>query len=554
MLQLNLNFEDYSSNPNPNPNPNASVKRAVSMKGIEKNLKKGSWKKKRTTAKIIKQKIVKNSRNLEMASMAGTGTGAGAGTGDGEGEGNGGQMANRSGVANDATPTTANNTTFKRRAQLKADAASSSASANAHVGSNGSRSLSVSAAAAAPAGFSSSIFTANPTASASSSVTIGKQSTKKTDFSKGTTPLPNSKDTSASKSKTTAAFNMNQSSSSFTFSDSSFPGLGIHPVLASHLEKLKVFTPTPIQKAAIPQLNSITDRDFIVQAQTGSGKTFAFLLPILHKLVTAAIDWESTSENHSADDFFSRNTGAFAIILTPTRELAQQIAMVLESLLKYTRTTSSSETTESAENSKCKHWIVSGLISGGESKKSEKARLRKGINILVATPGRLLDHLKTTESFSVGNLRWLILDEADNLLHLGFEETLREILFILNEKGSNSVQEGTRKSIANWPFERQTILCSATIEGGVEKLAQQELRDPLFVKSGDSFNLGEKSDAAVGGDAKAGKDDTNNTSSKDVITIPHQLKQLYILSPAKLRLVNLIGLLRKVNRSFLECI
>ena len=549
MLQLNLNFEDYSSN----PNPNASVKRVVSMKGIEKNLKKGSWKKKRTTAKIIKQKIVKNSRNLEMASMAGTG----AETVAGDGVGNGGQMANRSGVGNDAmekASTAANTTTFKRRAQLKADAASSSASANAHVGSNGSRSssLSVSAAVAAPAGFSSSIFTANPTASASSSATA----TKKTDFSKGTitttTPLSNANDTSASKSKTTAALNVNQSSSGFTFSDSSFPGLGIHQVLASHLEKLKVFTPTPIQKAAIPKLNSITNRDFIVQAQTGSGKTFAFLLPILHKLVTAAIDWESSSENHSADaDFFSRNTGAFAIILTPTRELAQQIAMVLESLLKYTRTTSSSETTESAENSKCKHWIVSGLISGGESKKSEKARLRKGINILVATPGRLRDHLKTTESFSVGNLRWLILDEADNLLHLGFEETLREILFILNEKGSNSVQEGTRKSIANWPFERQTILCSATIEGGVEKLAQQELRDPLFVKSGDSFNLGEKSDAAGGGDAKVGNDDTNNTSSKDVITIPHQLKQLYILSPAKLRLVNLIGLLRKVGLSLL---
>lgn len=225
-------------------------------------------------------------------------------------------------------------------------------------------------------------------------------------------------------------------------------------------------------------------------------------------------------------DFFTRLSGAFAIILVPTRELAQQIATVLESLLRYTRNASDEQTAKYY-----RHWVVSGLITGGESKKSEKARLRKGINILVATPGRLLDHLNTTESFYVGNLRWLVLDEADNLLHLGFEETLRDILRILNEKGLEAVKDGSRKKLAGWPFERQTILCSATIEGGVEKLAQESLRNPMFVKAVDK---------------KAVADGVKEKENENVIAIPQQLKQNYVLAPAKLRIVDLIGLLRKV--------
>ena len=204
-----------------------------------------------------------------------------------------------------------------------------------------------------------------------------------------------------------------------------FAGLGLQPTLATHLEKLKILDPTEIQCVSIPKLLNTNDRDMIIQAQTGSGKTFAFLLPILNHLMTASANQEK--------DNFTRYSGCLALILVPTRELAQQISMVLESLLKYT------------SDSQHKHWIVSGLITGGESKKSEKARLRKGINVLVATPGRLLDHLKTTESFYVGNLRWLVLDEADNLLHLGFEETLKEILYLLNQTGLKAAQEQERK-------------------------------------------------------------------------------------------------------------
>jgi ATP-dependent RNA helicase DDX31/DBP7 len=269
------------------------------------------------------------------------------------------------------------------------------------------------------------------------------------------------------------------------------------------------------------------DNDVIIQAQTGSGKTLSFLLPVLNHLIRTAAENEKSYEK----DFFSRSTGAFAIVLVPTRELAQQIAQVLENLLRYTRVPETEE-----NNQYCRHWIVSGILVGGESKKSEKARLRKGINILVCTPGRLLDHLKTTESFQVGNLRWLVLDEADNLLHLGFEETLRDILVLLNEKGNTAVQSGIRQKVPRLPFQRQTILCSATIEGGVEKLAQESLRNPIFIKV-------ECSDKPP--------NDSLAVESSDIIQIPKQLKQLYVMSPAKLRLVNLIGLLRKVLFCFI---
>jgi ATP-dependent RNA helicase DDX31/DBP7 len=215
------------------------------------------------------------------------------------------------------------------------------------------------------------------------------------------------------------------------FSDSTFPGLGLHHLLSQHLEqKLKVQTPTPIQRASIPHLIK-NNQDAIIQAQTGSGKTYSFLLPLLNRLIVAASN--ATSRDKS---FFSRATGTFCIVLAPTRELAQQISAVLEKLLNYSAHTEANDEGAKSQEimDKYHHWIVSGIVTGGEKRSSEKARLRKGNTILVCTPGRLLDHLKTTESFAVGNVRWLVLDEADNLLSLGFEETLKEILAILDEK------------------------------------------------------------------------------------------------------------------------
>ena len=389
--------------------------------------------------------------------------------------------------------------------------------------------------------------------------------------------------------------------------DSTFESLGINKVLSLHLEKMNLTRPTNVQRISIPTITDTFDRDIIIQAQTGSGKTLAFLLPIINSLVNAGIN--GNTENNG---FFSRKTGCFCIVLVPTRELATQISGVLEKLLQYSKFGDES-----------KHWLVSGIIIGGESRKSEKARLRKGINILVCTPGRLLDHLNTTESFCLDNLRWLVLDEADSLMHLGFEETLKSVLKILSEKGKCSVISKTRVHVEGLPIDRQTILCSATIEGGIEKLVEESLVHPLYVLGDKKNDKVEKcADKPVVGkiekksiDAKSEiqsdkKVDGNDTLKKEQKTIdmdadsradlnvpkeiqqgsesesensvhvatiegdaaqsqtvenignptvnvavPVHLKQYYVNSPAKLRLVNLIGLMRKVpiNNKITDC-
>ncbi|XP_028117480.1 DEAD-box ATP-dependent RNA helicase 17-like isoform X2 [Camellia sinensis] len=108
------------------------------------------------------------------------------------------------------------------------------------------------------------------------------------------------------------------------------------------------------------------------------------------------------------------------------------------------------------------HWIVPGYIMGGENRSKEKARLHKGISILVATPGRLLDHLKKTSSFVYTNLRWIIFDEADRILELGFGKDIEEILDLLGSQKQKSLSEGNAISRIS-EFQRQNLLLSATL-------------------------------------------------------------------------------------------
>lgn len=136
------------------------------------------------------------------------------------------------------------------------------------------------------------------------------------------------------------------------------------------------------------------------------------------------------------------------MILAPTRELSKQISTVLDGLLT------------------CCHWIVGGIVIGGEKKKSEKARLRKGLNILVATPGRLADHLDNTEVLDVSNVRWLVLDEGDRLVELGFEKDIQKIVSVLNLRSKKAHE----KPVPGLPGRRTTVLCSATIKADVDQL------------------------------------------------------------------------------------
>jgi ATP-dependent RNA helicase DDX31/DBP7 len=222
---------------------------------------------------------------------------------------------------------------------------------------------------------------------------------------------------------------------------SPFSRLGLHPRLVSALTSpsgpFKLDRPTVVQSrciaALLPRGGDRGDRDdgdrrrgragggggnLFVQSETGSGKTLAYLLPIVQCLASADADRRSSYSYSSSSpgagagagagaDVDRKSGGTRCVLLCPTRELATQTHSFADRLCRASFP-----------------WIVPGCLSGGEKRKSEKARLRKGITLLVATPGRLLDHLTKTESLSLSlkrnrGLEWLVLDEADRLLDGG---------------------------------------------------------------------------------------------------------------------------------------
>ena len=285
-----------------------------------------------------------------------------------------------------------------------------------------------------------------------------------------------------------------------------FTSLGLISSLAAHLlTKLELKAPTAIQKTAIAKLLE-ENTDAFIQAETGSGKTLAYLLPILQRLMEMSDKLKKI--NGDQEKLMHRDSGLFAIIIAPTRELCKQISVVLDSLLG------------------CARWIVSGTVFGGEKKKSEKARLRKGINVLVATPGRLVDHLEHTKVLDVSNVRWLILDEGDRLMELGFEDDIRTIVKTLEQQSG-----GRQKHIPGLPPKRTTILCSATMKMNVQKLGEMSLKDAVHIKNDSS-------------DPK-NKSERDSPDKSPEFSAPAQLQQSYIIVPPKQRLVTLFGLLKR---------
>ncbi|KAK0736135.1 P-loop containing nucleoside triphosphate hydrolase protein [Apiosordaria backusii] len=288
-----------------------------------------------------------------------------------------------------------------------------------------------------------------------------------------------------------------------------FHTLGLSKRVAHHLAtKLEMKAPTSIQKNTIPQLIR-DDSDAFLQAETGSGKTLAYLLPIVHRIMELSMNEDGTPKK---DAKVHRNSGLFAIILAPTRELCKQIAVVLEKVLR------------------CAPWLVCTTVIGGESKHSEKARIRKGVNILVATPGRLTDHLDNTKVLDVGTVRWLVLDEGDRMMEMGFEDDIKTIVGkIRADKLATKNSEGLVLD-GVLPKRRVTVLCSATMKMNVQKLGEISLEDAVHITASKS----EMEKDAV----------ENSGSMESAFTAPAQLKQSCIIVPAKLRLVTLIALLK----------
>jgi len=277
------------------------------------------------------------------------------------------------------------------------------------------------------------------------------------------------------------------------FTTRSFQDVGIHPHLVKNLVDFGVKSMTTVQSKAIPVI--MADKDVLVKSQTGSGKTLAFAVPILQKLQEIRPKTQ-------------RSDGTYALIIVPTRELAIQC---FEWFQKICRSFA---------------WIVPGVLLGGEKKKSEKARVRKGINILISTPGRLIDHITHTKCLSLDKIKWLVLDEADRMLELGYERDVQTILTALNEQQ----KEGGS---------RQTMLLSATLTTGIEQLSEVSMKHPTFIDAATSND--EAAAGAAAGDAAAPQAAgvATDLDNGHELTTPENLKQNFIIVPAKLRLVML---------------
>ncbi|QDY68403.1 DEAD/DEAH box helicase [Qingshengfaniella alkalisoli] len=221
-----------------------------------------------------------------------------------------------------------------------------------------------------------------------------------------------------------------------------FSELGLSERLVHKLDALGHDTPTPIQAEAIPW--ALKGRDIMGLAQTGTGKTAAFSLPMIERILNSG-DRAAPKE-------------VTALVLAPTRELARQITDTLAPLIKRTN-------------------LRVGLVVGGMSVGAQAKRLSRGTDILVATPGRLMDHLERG-SVSLSNTQFLVLDEADQMLDLGFIHTLRKIAKLL-------------------PEDRQTLLFSATMPKQMEEISESYLSRPVKVEVAPQGKVADKIEQAV---------------------------------------------------------
>ncbi|XP_039971123.1 probable ATP-dependent RNA helicase pitchoune [Bactrocera tryoni] len=267
------------------------------------------------------------------------------------------------------------------------------------------------------------------------------------------------------KQSTAAALNSEQALQNLDPNERSFASLkGVvsEPTLKA-IEEMGFSEMTEIQAKSLPPL--LQGRDLVGAAKTGSGKTLAFLIPAVELIYKLR--------------FMPRN-GTGVIIISPTRELSMQTFGVLKELMAH-------------------HNHTYGLVMGGSNRQVESEKLGKGINILVATPGRLLDHLQNSPDFLYKNLQCLILDEVDRILEIGFEEELKQIVKLL-------------------PKRRQTMLFSATQTEKIDALSKLALKkEPFYV----------------------GVDD-----HEDVATVSG-LEQGYIVCPSDKRLLVLFTFLKK---------
>jgi len=241
---------------------------------------------------------------------------------------------------------------------------------------------------------------------------------------------PSNPSSEASAAPSVDAASVSASLSSTVTEPITFASFGFSPKILKAIEEQGYLHPTPIQSQAIPHV--LASQDVMGAAQTGTGKTAAFVLPIIEKLLPKSSSSASPARHPIR-----------ALVLTPTRELADQVA---DNAFKYAKYTD----------------LKTAVVFGGVDMQPQTQLLRSGIEILIATPGRLLDHIGQ-KTANLSQVELLVLDEADRMLDMGFLPDLQRIIDLI-------------------PKTRQTLLFSATFSPEIKKLAQSYLRDPVTIE------------------------------------------------------------------------
>lgn len=263
--------------------------------------------------------------------------------------------------------------------------------------------------------------------------------------------------------------NEEQNEEEVLFSDVSPESLHLQDrVLSVLVHKMNITKLTQIQADSFSPI--VNGKDVLIRADTGSGKTLSYLIPIMQKLV---LDFPKDTNP------INRSMGPLVVIVCPTRELCLQTATVVDKFKSQMP------------------YITPGTLLGGEKVGSEKKRIRKGINILITTPGRIIYHVKNSQNLQFPNLKFLVLDEADRLLDMGFLKPITELIHTLPE--------------------RQTILLSATLPPQLKELTELSLKNPV--------NIG--------------------TMKSEDFSIPPTLCQRFVVVRPKWRLTALAALLRR---------
>ena len=313
---------------------------------------------------------------------------------------------------------------------------------------------------------------------------------------------------------------------------------------SDHISSLGYDRPTHIQERVIRAALSTSshsshsgkhkNKNIWVQSETGSGKTMAYFLPILQHL------WQHL---HQHSNTTSRSElGTQCLIVCPTQELVQQTHRALEQLVQKVRAGT----------------LVVGSFCAQTSRSKEKARIRKGLTVLVSTPGRLLDHLKTTQSLQVavgsGNLKWLVLDEVDRLFDMGLAPQLQDVIRLLKDyttagnasSSSSGPRNNAHHSSNSIPW--RSILVSATVPKDVQTLVQAALSpssesNSSVASSKEWVWIQGDNHQNQNGNKKSTKESSDNNTAQSGRSLPKQLVQYHITVSAKLRLTTLIAFL-----------